>query len=320
MTWKRRRGEITRGCSACIPVVLGVVALGCGGPKSGGFDFGDGSVADGRSGGGADVAVRDAGGEAGRLTTGSGSGSGSGMGTTGDASEDCPPSAKLIYVTGEGSKLYSFNPESAQFTLIGPLTCLESPTHMTVDRTGTAWVVSNGMLYKASTATAACSAVSTWTSHPFKFADFALTFIGTTNATDNSLYMLGGTGELGVFDVASGTVTSAGTLTISTAGDMTSNGDGTLYFLQQDEAQTLNQLNPANAAVLNTYSTGLDSENTQALAFYGGLFFDFIGSAVYTFDVSTKAVKSLGTAPLLVTGAGQSTCVPTSAPPPPLLP
>ena len=233
---------------------------------------------------------------------------------------DCPPSAKLIYVTGEGSQLYSFAPQTAKFTLIGTLTCLDSPTHMTVDRTGTAWVVSDGNLYKASTTTAACSAVATWTPDPINFGDFALTFLGTTNATDNTLYMLGDFGELGAFNTVTGHVTSMGTVSLQPSGDMTTNGDGTLYFLMQAEMQTLNQLNPTNASVIKSWTTGEDSENSQALAYYGGLFYDFIGNAVYTYDTTTGVAKSLGMAPLMVTGAGQSTCVPSVAPPPAPLP
>jgi putative flippase GtrA len=79
----------------------------------------------------------------------------------------------------------------------------------------------------------------------------------------------------------------------------------------------LNQVDPSSAAVLATYVTGEnDTTGSGALAFYGGLFFDFVGTRVYTFDTSTKAVMLLGTAPIMVTGAGQSTCVPTDAGPP----
>ncbi len=229
---------------------------------------------------------------------------------------DCPPSAKLIYVTGQGSDLYSFDPTMGAFTLIGPLSCLTSPTHMTVDRTGTAWVVDvTGNLFTASTATAACSKVPTWKNTP-AFPDYALTFLGTTGTTDNTLYLLGNTGELGSFDVPSGAITKIGTLTLHPFGDMTTNGDGTLYFLMQSAMQTLNQLDPANASVKTSWVTGENSSGDQALAYYGGLFYDFIGATVYTYDTVKKTAALLGTAPLMVTGAGQSTCVPTTSIPP----
>jgi hypothetical protein len=299
--------------------VLGLALSQCGGSPQTQFLFGDGGTGGGGGGqGNGDSGGGSLNGDTGTGKLGSGSGGGGG-GTGGDASLDCPPSAKLIYVTGEGSDLYSFNPENGMFTLIGKLTCLDSPTHMTVDRTGTAWVVSDGMIYKASTANASCAPVSTWTPDPFNFSDFALTFIGTTSATDTTLYLLSDTGELGAFNTITGNVTMITTESISTSGDMTTNGNGSLYFLQQSTTQTLNQINPTTGAIVQSWTTGLDSENTQALAYYGGLFYDFIGSAVSTYNTSTKAVTSLGNAPLMVTGAGQSTCVPTSAPPPPPL-
>jgi len=52
----------------------------------------------------------------------------------------------------------------------------------------------------------------------------------------------------------------------------------------------------------------------QALAFYGGSFYAFEDNVVYQFDPSTQKTTMLGKAPLQVTGAGQSTCVPTVPP------
>jgi hypothetical protein len=104
-------------------------------------------------------------------------------------------------------------------------------------------------------------------------------------------------------------------------GDMTASNDGALYFMSDHApAQTLELLDPANAAILASYVTGEnDSTKSGALAYYGGLFFDFIGPEVYTFDAATKTATSIGRSPMQVTGAGQSTCVPASAPPPAML-
>src|SRR4051812_34187853 len=61
-----------------------------------------------------------------------------------DHADDCAESAKLVYVTGYGSKLWSFDPSGPTFKEVGTFSCLggQLPTHMTVDRKGTAWVVS----------------------------------------------------------------------------------------------------------------------------------------------------------------------------------
>ncbi len=324
-------------------ICASLAALACGGSQSSG-----GFGADASPGGGGGTTANDAGtlgsndagtlGSAPPLTDDSGTlGLSGGDGST-SSNGDCPVAAGLIYVTGEGSQLYSFYPPTLKFTLIGTLTCLGSPTHMTVDRTGTAWVVgsdanddSPSMLYTASTTNAACSAVSTWTVQPETFPDFALSFIGTTSATDNSLYILGAQigaavsapGPLGLFNTATGALTILGTPNVAAndpGGDMTSNGDGALYFLEaSDDLTPLNlyAINPSNAAITGTTSlpTVLGGGG-QALAFWGGSFYMFEDTVVYQYDPTTGGTAQVGTAPLSVTGAGQSTCVPTTGAPP----
>jgi hypothetical protein len=222
---------------------------------------------------------------------------------------DCPTEATLIYVTGTAGELWSFWPPSFTFTLIGTLTCSDSPTHMTVDRNGIAWVVSSGAIYRASTIDASCSPVSTWTPQT-GFGDFSLSFVGLSN-TDTSLYLLGDT-SLARFDTVAGTFTIVGAPSIPTFGDMTSNGDGTLYFLNDSVPRNLYELSPTNADVLNEYPVASTSTGTQALAYFGALFYLFENDVVYAYDPLTITTTQIGTAPINVTGAGQSTCVPTS--------
>ena len=240
---------------------------------------------------------------------------GGGDGGFGDASAGCPESATLVYVTGVGSQLWSFYPPTLKFTLIGTLSCLSSPTHMTVDRQANAWVVSSGMIYKASTANAACSAVPTWTPNFGDFTDFALTFVGTTNTVDNTLYLMGN--SLGKFNIATGALTTiAAAPDPNPIGDMTSNGDGTLFFLLDHTNVTLFDLSPANGSVISQAPIAATGGGAQALAFWGGSFYAFENNIIYQYDPIKKTTKSLGMAPLQVTGAGQSTCVPKVPPPP----
>jgi hypothetical protein len=238
-------------------------------------------------------------------------------GATGDAGNDgCPPSATLVYVTGEGDQLYSFYPPTQSFTLIGKFNCLTSPTHMTVDRQGNAWVVAGGMLYKASTTDATCAAVPTWNIN-FAFSDFALTFIGVSNTVDNTLYLMNDAAGVGAFDIPSGNITTLGTADIaSTLGDMTSNGDGTLYFLRDVASPTLYRLSPKDGTTITSSPIDATGGGSQALAFWGGLFYAFEDSAIFEYDPAKKTTTPKGNAPLQVTGAGQSTCVPLVAPPP----
>ena len=238
-------------------------------------------------------------------------------GSTADAGNDgCPPSATLVYVTGAGDQLYSFFPPTQSFKLIGKFSCLTSPTHMTVDRQGSAWVVAGGRLYKASTADASCSAVSNWNVN-FAFTDFALTFIGVSNTVDNTLYLMNGSAGVATFDIGSGKVSTVGSANIpSTLGDMTSNGDGTLYFLRDVDTPTLHQLSPKDASTIGSWPLAAKGGGSQALAFWGGSFYAFENSAIFQYDPIKKTTTPVGTAPLQVTGAGQSTCVPKVAPPP----
>jgi len=219
----------------------------------------------------------------------------------------------MVYVTGEPAELWSFWPPTFTFTKIGDVTCT-SPTHMTVDRTGTAWIVGSGNVYKTSTTTAACSLAPQWQLQT-GFEDFAVSFVGVTN-NDTSLYLLGSTsGELGKFDTASGSFQVVGTPSVGApTGDMTSRGDGKLWYIQAyTSPHPLYQIDPATAKVLQTYSVNAAGTGAEALAYFGARFYVFESGIVYEYDPVANTVQTLGPAPLQVTGAGQSTCVPTVA-------
>jgi hypothetical protein len=229
--------------------------------------------------------------------------------------DDCPPSATLVYVTGVGDKLYSFFPPTLTFTLVGQFNCLSSPTHMTVDRQATAWVVAGGRIYKASTKDATCTEVSTWQPDP-TFNDFALTFVGVKDPVDTTLYLLNDSRNLARFDVSSGASTPINSVDpTATLGDMTSNGDGTLYFLQDIFTPVLWNIDPQTGATIAHQALSAAGGGSQALAFWGGSFYAFENSTIYQYDPAAKTTTSLGSAPLMVTGAGQSTCVPKIPPP-----
>jgi hypothetical protein len=231
------------------------------------------------------------------------------------STDDCPPEATLVYVTGVGDKLYSFYPPTNQFTLVGQFDCLTGPTHMTVDRQGFAWVVAAGSVYKASTKDATCTQVSTW-QPDFSYDDFSLTFVGVTNAHDTTLYILNDSHDLARFDTASGVRTPVNSVEPdATLGDMTSSGDGTLWFLQDIGAPVLWNFNPQSGSTISQHAISASGGGSQALAFWGGSFYAFENDTIYQYDPGAKSTKSLGSAPLSVTGAGQSTCVPKVPPP-----
>lgn len=93
---------------------------------------------------------------------------------------------------------------------------------------------------------------------------------------------------------------------------MTTNGDGTLYFLSAGGMPTLYDTDPTNASVLSMSTIMAPGGGNPALAFWGGSFYVFANNMVTQYDPKAKTSKSLGMAPLQVIAAGQSTCVPTT--------
>jgi hypothetical protein len=116
--------------------------------------------------------------------------------------------------------------------------------------------------------------------------------------------------------VTTGSLTTIGHVAVaSSAGDMTTNGDGTLYYLMDQATPTLYEIAPTSSAIGKMYTVSADGNGSQALAFWGGSFYAFENSVINRFDPKTGTTTALGTAPLDVTGAGQSTCVPKPLPP-----
>jgi hypothetical protein len=238
---------------------------------------------------------------------------------SGGGGDGCPPEATLVYVTGVGANLYSFYPPTLTFTLIGTLNCLTFPTHMTVDRQGVAWIESGGAIYKASTKDATCAPLATWTVKD-DLPSFALTFVGVEDTIDNTLYLLGGDyASLWKVDVSSGNRTKIKDAVFdvsdfSIQGDMTSDGDGSLFHLLDTDTPILRDVSTMTGSILSEHDLQAKGGGAQALAFWGGSFYAFENNTIYQYDPMTNTTKNIGVAPIPVTGAGQSTCVPKAPP------
>ena len=77
------------------------------------------------------------------------------------------------------------------------------------------------------------------------------------------------------------------------------------------------RLNPAFALALAPAPAPAPAPvPAPALSFWGGSFYAFENSAIFQYDPIKNTTTAKGNAPLQVTGAGQSTCVPLVAPPP----
>ena len=84
------------------------------------------------------------------------------------------------------------------------------------------------------------------------------------------------------------------------------------FFLEDIAQPVLYELDPSSTHVIQTWSVGASEGGSQALAYFGSLFYAFESNIVSSFDPVTSTTKWLGVAPLEVTGAGQSTCVPST--------
>jgi hypothetical protein len=264
---------------------------------------------------------------------------------------DCPPEASVIYVTDTSNQLYAYDPVAGSFTQRGRLACAGEPDHMTVDRHGTAWISDTvGNLYTANPTTGECKRFGSWPYAASMSESFALVFLGLRPDDDATLYMIDDTDSaLAKMDTLTGAITRVTDqledvwndlpgeppLPINgyVGGDLTSTGDGSLYYLLFDYFQGLLTIDPADGFLLGALETGIHpipwaqavpdaapapvmASYNEALAYYGGLFYDFVGKSVYTIDANTGAVVNIGVAPIYVDGAGTSTCVPASAAPP----
>ena len=78
----------------------------------------------------------------------------------------------------------------------------------------------------------------------------------------------------------------------------------------------MNARAPKDATTLGSWPVSASGGDSQALAFWGGVFYAFENDVIYAYDPAKRTTTSLGNAPLVVTGAGQSTCVPKTPPPP----
>lgn len=301
-------------------LLVSVAACGGGGGSSSGFESSSGTAS----------------------SSGAPSSSGdisSSSGASGAASDGCSDAAKLVYVVSNENDLYSFKPDTLQFTRIGALNCraggLATPNSMAVDRTGTAWVnYSDGSLFKVSTKDATCQ------STPFQplqhqFERFGMAFSANgPGAKEETLFVVGITGTTGSANDGQGLgKIDLGTFKLDLVGDfsgslrrkgaeLTGTGDGKLYGFYTTVPANLAEIAKDTAATPSPRTlTGVQTGSAWAFSFWGGDFWFYTAAAGETSKVtrlktatdnSISVVKSnLG---FMIVGAGVSTCAPTTPP------
>jgi hypothetical protein len=320
------------GCSSLLAIALAVGCSATGGNN--GFENSGGSAGDGGSGAGSGNQ-----GGAGGFIPGTG---GSGAGTPGD---DCGADAKLVYVLSDANDLYSFDPPTKKFTLIGQLGCQTSmqPNSMAVDRNAVAWVNyvesdpflgedTNGVIYKVSTKDASCDPaptvklISNW---------FRLGMGFSTNGdgqNGETLYVTGtgtvgggnspGLGKINPLSFGLETIAnfSPSTFTGQSA-ELTGTGDGRLYGYFTTSPVQVGQIDRATGAVTNTKAiAGLETPSAWAFSFWGGSFYLYAASLgnsnVTKYDPVANTVDNTYMTDIgfRIVGAGVSTCAPLEPP------
>ncbi|MEO5727575.1 MAG: hypothetical protein ABI134_14600, partial [Byssovorax sp.] len=194
-------------------------------------------------------------------TSGGAGGGGGGAGTSCAAS-----AAESIYAIGTDKKLYRLfgdNTGILAASSIGALTCptAADPHSMTVDRSGTAWVVyTDGKLFKVDTATAACTGTSFATGQ-HGFTSFSVAFAASAKGSTTETLYASGSGDAGGakglarLDTTTLTLTPIGSYdnpAVDGHVQLAGTADGRLYggFLSGGTHYDIAHVDPTNAHVL----------------------------------------------------------------------
>ncbi len=234
---------------------------------------------------------------------------------------DCPDAdSTVVYVVAVDSELLSFYPPTASFTQIGLLSCPAggaSPFSMAVDRKGTAYVeYDNGMVFKVSTVTAACSPTSFQPQGDFSTfgMDYATIGVGPSEA----LFLASESGILGTLDTNSFKVTTVGPIIPNAqSAELTGTGDGRLYAYYaagNSGGSAIAEIDKSTGAQLGADVLSFDRGDAWAFAFWGGDFWVFTApnsqQTTVRYDPSTKTSTVVAHYSSRIVGAGVSTCAP----------
>jgi len=238
----------------------------------------------------------------------------------------CAEGAELIYVVDSQDQLLSFDPRklpSDPFKLIGVMNCgaMGSPFSMSVDRSGTAWVLyTDGGVFEVSTVDASCKPSGFRTANTFGMGFTSDVPGGKTE----KLYIAANDGShsLSYLDTTTDVPTKHAVATIPDTTrhpELTGTSEAKLYgfFPTTFEASFVQEIDRNTGALVGTkWELGdpLDSVTAYAFAQWGGTFYIFVTSGpstVRSIDRTTGAYAMvLDNIPFRITGAGVSTCAP----------
>jgi hypothetical protein len=246
-----------------------------------------------------------------------------------DVDTVCVDASRWIYTLDQSGVLARFDPTSLTFTDIATLRCPNSPgfNSMAVDQNAVAWVgTQTGELFKVDVSTGGCEA-TTFDGIPSGLTSFGMGFVFDPSTGKDTLFIAGGT-EL-TYDSSHPPIlatVSFPSLDISRVGpvnagfpELTGTGDGQLWgfipaFASKAGRAALVRLDPNSGRTLESYPySDLSAVGAWAMKFWGGVFWIFLDTSVYTAKRDSPgtvqtAIANTGRSPIL--GAGVSTCAP----------
>jgi hypothetical protein len=241
--------------------------------------------------------------------------------TDSDTDDDCSEASKVVYVVDSDNSLYTFDPPTGEFGLIGTVDCgnLSSPFSMAVTRDAVAYVLfQNGDIFEVSTADATCTATPYVTGQS-GFSVFGMGFATDSADTTAETLYIADSASLATID-GDWNVGIVGSIT----GDpeLTGNGLGELWgFFPTATTPHVSQIDKANGSLVTTYPMAdlSNSASAWAFAYWGAAFYVFYESGldtstnVYKVDADSGAVETyIPNSGKRIVGAGVSTCAPTS--------
>ena len=303
----------SRGAVVTLGVVLaGAAAVACG--QGHPAVFGDfvpdaGVSSSGGSGGGA------GGGDGGLIGVGSSGGTPS-----------CPVETQFVYVIDVNGNLLRFDPPTASFTKVAPITCRGSVYSMAVDRQAYAWVLmQTGEIVRVDTRTGACTPTAFKAGQQGFSQQFGMGF--STNgagSTDETLFVSSAAfATLAQLDLGSLTLHVVGPYDkVQARAEMTGTGDGRLFAAFEGTPYIVAEIGKSTAQVLSQAPQNAvnypPSSSNFAFAFWGGDFYLFVGPGtstdVFHYRPLDGVTAKVSTVPFEIVGAGVSTCAPTVPP------
>jgi hypothetical protein len=267
--------------------------------------------------------------------SGGGSGGSGGGGTGGDMSyNDCPDSAKLVYLLDSDKSLWSFQPNPTDITKsiltkLGPLSCTSTlgPNAMAVDRNSIAWIEyaddaspTTDQLFKVdiNIPTLPCTPTS------YKTGAFGTRYgmgfvADAPMSTAETLFVATGNTpfQLGTFDTNALTIATIGAL--KGGPELSGTGDAHLWGFYPDATMPrVSEIDKVSATEGMSYMIpqAMGNEDGYAFAVWGGDFWVFLKKDVETWTTLYHVRGSDGMVDTWlmtghwIVGAGVSTCAP----------